>query len=295
MSKLSKNSYLKKLFGFLGMTFGVVLAAFALEEFLVPNSILDGGVTGISIIISKLSGINLGILVFIINIPFIYVGYKNLGKNFLIKALYSMGLFAVLLEAFATSPALTGDPILAVVYGGAILGIGVGLVIMCGGCVDGTESVAIVINKKTSLSVGQIVLGFNLVIFTTAGFIFGMDRAMYSLLTYFITFKLIDFVSTGLSQAKSCMIITGKSGEITEMIYNRLGRTCTIMEGSGLISGKKVILYVVLTRMEIPELKRIIAEVDDSAFVAVSDVSEIIGNHIKSTKEKKKIIKKVKK
>lgn len=284
-----KDLTIKFILDFLCMTLGAFLAAFALDEFLIPNSILDGGVTGISIIINKLTGLMLGALVFVINIPFVYVGYKNLGKQFLIKALYSMGLFALLLELLAGNPPLTSDPLLAVIYGGAVLGIGVGLVIRFGGCIDGTESVAIVISKNTSLSVGQIVLIFNLIIFTVASFIFGIDRALYSLLTYFITYKLIDLVSEGLSQAKSCMIITDKSDKLSEVIYNKLGRTCTLIKGAGLISGKKEILYVVLTRLEVPELKRIINDEDESAFISISDVSEIVGDHIKSTKAKNKI------
>ena len=287
-----KSKEIKLFINFLGMTLGSLLAAFALQEFLIPNSILDGGVAGISIIIHKLSKINLGLLVFLINIPFIYVGYKNLGKQFLLKALYSIALFSLLLEMFASSPALTGDPLLGLVYGGALLGIGVGLVIRSGGCVDGTESVAIVISKNTSFSVGQIVLLFNMIIFGTAGFIFGIDRALYSLLTYVITFKVIDFVSEGLTQAKEIMIITDHSDKISNLIYERLGRTCTIMKGSGLISGKKDIIYVVLTRLELPELRRIINDEDNSAFVTVSDISEIIGNHIKSTKAKNTLKKK---
>lgn len=289
------NKSLKLILNFLGMTIGCILAAFALEEFLIPNSILDGGVAGISIIIHKLSKINLGLLVFFINIPFIYIGYKNLGKTFLFKAAYSIVLFSILLEMFATSPALTGDPLLGMVYGGALLGIGVGMVIRSGGCVDGTESVAIVISKNTSFSVGQIVLLFNMIIFATAGFIFGIDRALYSLLTYVITFKVIDFVSEGLTQAKEIMIISDNSEKLSSIIYEKLGRTCTIIKGSGLISGKKDIIYVVLTRLELPELRRIINDEDKSAFVTVSDISEIIGNHIKSTEEKKKIKNKKKK
>ena len=284
-----KDKKLKMIFNFLGMTLGTLVSAFALEEFLIPNSILDGGVAGISIIIHKLSKINLGFLVFLINIPFIYIGYKNLGKQFLVKALYSIALFSLLLEMFATSPALTGDPLLGMVYGGALLGIGVGLVLRSGGCIDGTESVAIVISKNTSFSVGQIVLIMNMLIFGTAGFIFGIDRALYSLLTYVITFKVIDFVSEGLTQAKEVMIITDYSDKISKLIYNRLGRTCTIMKGTGLSSGKKDIIYVALTRLELPELRRIINDEDNSAFVTVSDISEIIGNHIKSTKEQDKV------
>ena len=194
-----------------------------------------------------------------------------------------MIVFSVFLEIFEPMGSMTSDYLLAVCFGGVILGIGVGLVIRFGGCLDGTETVAILLNKSFKLPVGQTVLIFNIVIFVVAGFIFGFDRAMYSLLTYFITSKVLDIVESGLEQTKAAMIITNDSEEISHQIYKRLGRTVTIMEGEGLVSGKKVVLYCVLTRFEIHELKEIIKEIDSSAFIAISDVSEIIGTHVKKT------------
>ena len=144
------------------------------------------------------------------------------------------------------------------------------------------------------LPVGQIVLGFNVVIYITAGFLFGFDRAMYSLLTYFITSKVLDIVENGINQAKAAMIITDHADDIVDQIYKKLGRTVTIMEGEGLVSGKKVVLYCVLTRFEIGALREIIEGLDASAFIAISDVSEIIGTHIKSNKHKKEDNKKQK-
>ena len=137
------------------------------------------------------------------------------------------------------------------------------------------------INRKFKLPVGQTVLIFNVIIYIVAALLFGFDRAMYSLLTYFVTSKIIDKVETGLEQAKAAMIITDEGKEIADQIYQKLGRT--VLEGEGLISGKKVVLYCVLNRLEIYELKRLIKEVDMSAFITVSDVSEIIGKHIKKT------------
>ncbi len=284
-----KNKKLKQFLSYLMLTVGAIVAALALELFLIPNTILDGGVTGISIIVSKLTNLPLSILVLIINIPFLYVGYKNLGKNFLFRSIYSMVIFAVFLHIFGTFDPFTEDKLLATLFGGVILGAGVGLVIHFGGCNDGTESVAIVISKKTSLSVGQIVLIFNMIIYTVAGFIFGFDRAMYSLFTYVITFKVIDFVSEGLEQAKAALIITSKGTDLSKEIYKRLGRTTTTIRGKGLISGEKEVLYCVITRIEVYELKRIIEEMDESAFVTVLDVSDIIGTHIKSTNVMKKL------
>lgn len=287
--KKTKNKYLQFIISFIMLTVGTVIASYALESFLIPNTILDGGVTGISIIVSKLTNIPLSILVLLINIPFVYVGFRNLGKGFLVRTIYTMGLFSLFLNLFHNVGPLTEQILLATVFGGVLLGVGVGLIIHFGGCVDGTESVAIVISKKTSLSVGQVVLCFNLIIYTVAGFIFGLDRALYSLLTYFITFKVIDFVSEGLEQAKAALIVTSNGTALAEEIYKRLGRTVTFIKGQGLISGDKEVLYCVLTRIEIFELKKIVEEMDDRAFITILEVSEVIGEHIKSTKKIKKV------
>lgn len=286
MEKFKTRKY-QTLINFLMLTLGSIIAAFALETILIPNTILDGGVTGISIIISKLTNISLSVLILILNIPFVYVGYKNMGKGFLMRAVYSMVLFSLALSYFAYFDTLIDTILLATVYGGALLGLGVGLVIHAGGCVDGTESVALVISKKTSLSVGQVVLIFNLIIYFVAGFIFGIDRALYSLLTYFITYKVIDLVSEGFEQAKAALIVTEKGTDMAEEIYKRLGRTVTKLKGKGLISGEKEVLYCVLTRIEVFELKRICEELDQSSFISILEVSEIIGDHIKSNKKKK--------
>lgn len=281
----------KTIFSFVMLTVGAIIAAYALESLLIPNTMLDGGVTGISIIISKLFKISVSILVLLLNIPFVYVGYKNLGRGFLIRAVYSMVLFSIFLSIFQYFIPITEQMLLATVFGGSLLGIGVGLVIHFGGCIDGTESVALVISKKTALSVGQVVLIFNLVIYGIAGFIFGLDRAMYSLLTYFITFRVIDFISEGFEQAKAALIITEKGTDMAKEIYKRLGRTVTTIRGKGLISGEKEVLYCVLTRLEIYELRHIADEMDESAFITILDVSDIIGQHIKSTQhmQRKKI------
>lgn len=284
-----KNSTLSDILSFFMITVGIILASWSLDCFLIPNLILDGGVTGVSIIISKLSNIPLGLLVFLINIPFVYIGYKNVGTKFLIKSSFSMILFAITLTLFEELPAVTDEILLATTFGGFFLGIGVGLVLRFGGCLDGTESVGVVISRKTSLSVGQVVFFFNLFIYTIAGFIFGFERSMYSLLTYFITFKVIDIVSEGLESGKAALIITESGTNIGNQIYEKLGRTVTYIQGNGMLTGEKEIMYCVVTRIEIPELKRIIANTNGSAFMTISDLSEIVGNHIKSNK--KKIIK----
>lgn len=279
------NSWVVVVLTYMFMTIGILLAAIALEVFLIPNKIIDGGITGVSIILSFLTNINLSIFIIILNVPFLLLGFRHLGKNFLIQSTVAMALFSVLLEIFKQVDVVTNDVLLATVFGGILLGIGVGFVIRYGACLDGVETVAILINKKTSFSVGQVILLVNLVIYMVAGILFGWDRALYSIMTYFITYKLIDMVSEGLEQAKAALIITNNSEEIARSIYKKLGRTVTFIEGEGLISGKKVVLYVVVTRIELRELKKIVEADDVSAFMTITDVSEIVGQHIKS-KEK---------
>lgn len=267
---------------YLGLIVGAIVAAFAIEQFLVPNNILDGGIVGISMIISNLLPIPLSILTVCLNIPFVIIGAKQLGKRFIPRTVVAMAVFSVFLEIFKHwHYSVTSDALLATVFGGMVLGLGVGLIIRMGGCLDGTESVAIIISRKTSMSVGQFVLMCNCVIYMVAGLLFGLDRALYSLLTYIITSKLVDYISTGLDQGKSVMIITDEGRAIADEIYKQLGRTVTIMKGEGLISGEKTVMYCVVTRMEISAIRKIIDDNDYSAFMTVSEVSEIVGKHIK--------------
>ena len=280
-----ENVFTEHILPFLLLTIGAAAAAFALEEFLVPFTILDGGIVGVSMILAQLTPLKLGLYIVVLNVPFLLLGLKRLGWRFLVRALYAMVLFSVLLEVFAPLPAITDQDLLVVVFGGVLLGLGVGLILRAGGCLDGTEIVAMILSRKTSFSTGQIILGFNIIIYGVAGFLFSIDRALFSLLTYFITSRIIDMVENGMEQGKALMIITDQGGHIADAIYEQLGRTCTLMEGSGMISGEKTVLYCVLTRIEVPTVKQIIRDMDGSAFVTVTDVSEIIGQHIKQGRE----------
>ncbi len=274
----------REIASFLYLTIGAIFAAFAIEEFLVPVLVLDGGVVGVSMIISQLTGIKLGILTFVLNIPFLIIGLKNIGKGFFVSAIYSMILFSIALSVFTDLRYVTEDALLGVVFGGVLLGLGVGFVLRGGGCLDGTETIALLLSKKSAFSVGQVVFIINIFIYATAGILFGWDRALYSLLTYFISFKIIDMVEEGLDQGKAAMIITQNGEELADEIYKKLGRTCTIMDGQGLISSdKKCILYCVITRIEVATLRKIVSESNESAFVTITDVSEIVGNHVKKT------------
>ena len=279
--KLLRSSTGKLILEFLICAAGAIIAAFAIEEFLAPNTILDGGVVGISMMVSSLTGFSLAVFTIVFNIPFILVGGRRLGWMFIVKTAFSMVVFALFLTLFEHLKEFTDDTLLAVCFGGVILGAGVGLVLRGGGCLDGTETVAILLNRKFNFPVGTVVLVFNVIIYAVAGILFGWDRAMYSLLTYFITSRVLNLVEGGLEQAKAAMIITEDAETVAEQIYSRLGRTVTIMEGEGLVSGRKTVLYCVITRLEISTLKSIVTSLDSSSFVAISDVTEIIGTHMK--------------
>ncbi len=278
---INKNRQL--IVSFLELTVGAVASAFAIEEFLVPNKIFDGGVTGISMIISHFLPVPLGVLIFLINLPFMVVAYKRLGIQYVIRIIYAIALFSIMTGIFEPIDNATDEMLLAITYGGVLLGIGVGLVLRGGGCLDGTEVVAVILNRNLSISTGQIILIFNVIIFAIAGIVFSADRGMYSLLMYFISSKIIDVVEIGFESTKSVMIITDDGRGLADKIYNELGRTVTFMRGEGLISSsEKDILYVVVTRAEIHELKELLKEFNGSTFTTISEVSEIVGSHIKT-------------
>ena len=269
------------LINYLLLAAGSVIAAFAVEEFLVPNTILDGGVIGIGMMVSHLTRLPLAMLTVLLNAPFVMLGGIKLGRSFTARAAFSMAVFSASVELFSGWANATDETLLAVCFGGVLLGLGVGIVIRSGGCLDGTEAVAILVSRKTDLAVGEMVLGMNIVIYGLAGVLFGIDRALYSLLTYFITSKVLDMVESEMNQVKAALIITDDATQICERIFARMGRTVTIMDGEGMLSGKKKVLYCVITKYEVRELREVIDSVDHSAFVSISDVSEIIGNHVK--------------
>lgn len=279
---------LESLYHFVMITFGVVIYSIALEMFLMPNQVLDGGLTGIALMVNYKTHIPLGILTFALNAPFVVMSWRMLGLRFAGSYLYAMILLSVFTSLLEDVAPVTNDELLSIVFGGILLGVGVGLVIKGGACMDGTELLAMLLNKNLPISVGQIILVFNLIIFSISGFIFGIDRAMFSLLTYIIASKLIDMVETGFNEAKQTIIICNDGAEIAKEIYAKLGRTMTILDARGLISGKKDMMYCVMTRLEIMELRRIVDRFDGSAFITVSDISEIIGEHIKRTSNVRK-------
>ena len=277
-----RHPYRSLLTKYLFLFIGSILTAIGLEIFLIPNNIIDGGVVGISIMLSYLSKYPLGLFIFSLNIPFLFLGYKHIGKTFVISTLFSISSLAIWVTVLHPIPGLTEDLMLAAVFGGITVGIGVGLIIRYGGSLDGTEIVAIILDRRTGFSVGEIVMFFNLFILSSAGLVFGWDRAMYSLIAYFIAFKMIDITIEGLEEAKAVMVISEKSEIIAEKVMARLGRGVTFLNGKGAYSGEeRMVLYLVVTRLEIAKLKVIIDEIDETAFVTISEVHEVMGGRIK--------------
>ncbi|KNY25771.1 YitT family protein [Pseudobacteroides cellulosolvens] len=273
-----KKRALKVLYRYFFLLSGSIMAAAGLEFFLIPNKIIDGGIVGISIILSYLSQIPLGLFTFFLNIPFLVFGYKQIGKSFVLQSIFSITCFSFFVSVFHPIPGLTDDILLATVFGGIILGIGVGFIIRYGGSLDGTEMIAIVLNKRMTFSVGQIVMFFNIFILSSAGLVFGWDRAMYSLIAYFIAYKAIDIINEGIDEAKAAMIISEKAEEIAENIMARLGRSVTYLDGMGAYAERQqTIIYSVITRLEVAKLKAIINDTDENAFVTIHDVSDVMG------------------
>ncbi len=261
---------------------GAVFMAMGIELFLVPNQLLDGGIVGISIILSHLTGLQIGLFIFLLNIPFFFVGYKQIGKTFALSTVLGITVLSICTYFLHPVARFTDDLLLATVFGGIVLGIGVGLVIRYGGSLDGTEILAILFSSKTAFSVGEIIMFFNLMIFTIAGFVFTWEQAMYSVLAYFIAYKTIDIVIQGLDESKSVYIISDFVDEVGEAIIDRLGRGVTYLHGEGAYTGdKKKIIFTVITRLEEAKLKTIVEDIDPLAFVAIGNIAEVRGGRFK--------------
>lgn len=277
--KLSMRRLLKRIFF---IFIGAIMMAVGIEVFLVPNLIMDGGIVGISIILSSLTGVKLGVFLFLLNIPFFFLGYKQIGKTFALSTVFGIAVLSVSSTFLHSVEAVTNDMTLATVFGGIALGAGVGMVIRYGGSLDGTEVLALLINKKLPFSVGEIVMFFNIFIFTWGGFVFGWDRAMYSVLAYFIAFKTIDVVIQGLDESKSAWIISDHYQEIGEAIIARLGRGVTYLNGEGAYTGDdKKVIFCIINRLEEAKLKSIVEDMDEGAFLAVADIAEVRGGRFK--------------
>ncbi len=261
---------------------GAILVGVALEIFLVNNSIIDGGITGISIMSSYLSGVPIGIFLFVLNLPFLILGYKTIGKTFALSTLLGVIVLSVSTTLLHPVDPFTDDVFLAAVFGGIFLGAGTGIVIRAGGSLDGTEIVAILLNRKLPFSVGETVMFINFFILGSAGFVYSWDRAMFSLIAYYIAFKVIDLTLEGFDESKACWIISDHNKEIGDAIVDRLGRGVTFLNGEGGYTGdQKKVIFCVITRLEEAKLKSIVTELDPVAFLAVGNIHDVRGGRFK--------------
>lgn len=266
---------------------GTLSAAFGLKGFLLSSRFIDGGVTGISMLVSDIFGVPLSILLLIINLPFIVIGYTQIGKKFAIKsALGIAGLsLSLLLIKF---PDVTPDKLLTAVFGGLFIGAGIGLAIRGGSVLDGTEIAALLVSRKSHLlRVGDVILILNIGIFLTAAFFLGLESAMYSILTYVAATKAIDFLLHGFEEYRAITIVSEKSEDIRRELIERLHRGVTVFKGSGgmgthgEIVEDRSILYCVVTRLEIGSIKNVVSEIDENAFVTTHSLTDVEGGLIK--------------
>ena len=277
----------KILINFILITFGAMIAALGLELFLVPNSIIDGGIVGISIMLAYGLKIPMGIILFLLNLPFMYIGYKQQGKMFAFYTAYGVAVLSIATVLLHHVTIATEDMLLAAVFGGLIVGIGIGLAIRAGGALDGAEIVAIVVSKNIPFSVGELIMFVNIFIMGSAGFVFGWRQAMYSLIAYFIAFKVIDVVVEGLEESKSMMVISEKPYQIGDAIRERLGREVTYLNGQGGYTQQdKKVVFCVMTRLEEAKMKELLNDIDENAFVSISPVTEVHGGSRSLAKSK---------
>lgn len=265
---------------------GVSAASLGLKGFLLPNGYLDGGVTGFSLLINKLSGLDLSLLILGINIPFIYLGIKQISVQFALKSFFSILLLAILIH-YVEFPVITEDKLLIAVFGGFFLGCGIGLSIRGGGVIDGTEVLAITISRRSTLSVGDFIAIFNLLLFSLSALLFSIEIAMYSMLTYLAASKTIDFIINGIEEYIGVSIISDHSVEIREEITKDLGFGITIYNaygGHGKTGSKfevRTVIYCVTTRLEVSKLITLVENIDENAFIIQQPVRDTRGGMIK--------------
>jgi uncharacterized membrane-anchored protein YitT (DUF2179 family) len=265
---------------------GILSAGFGLKGFLLPNKFIDGGATGISLLLAEITNIPLSIFIILVNIPFILFGFKAIGKQFVIKtALAIIGLS--LCVAFIPYPQITNDKLLVAVFGGFFLGAGIGLSVRGGAVIDGTEVLAIFLNRKITLTIGDIILIFNVIIFSVATYLLTVETALYSILTYLAASKTVDFIIEGIEEYTGVTIVSDFHKEIRKMITNELQRGVTIYNGEkGLLKQDEKlneikIIYTVITRLEIRKFNTEIEKIDPNAFVIMTSIRDTKGGMIK--------------
>ena len=276
---------------FLYLILGVLSAAFGLEGFLMPSGFIDGGVTGISLMVNGLTGVSLSLLIVVFNLPFLILAYFAVGKRFAINSILGIVLLATAV-AVLDIPPITDDKILIAAFGGLFLGLGVGLAIRGGAILDGTEILAIYISRNSTLTVGNVILLFNVVIFLTASYFLSTEVALYAILTFLAASKTIDFVIDGIEEYMGVTIISEKNEEIRQLVINKLGRGCTIYKAENGFSKNGItrpidVVYTVITRLEMSKLKNEIDKIDSEAFIIMTSVKDAKGGMIKRKPLKK--------
>lgn len=265
---------------------GIVSAGFGLKGFLLPNLFIDGGAMGISLLISETTSVSLSILIVVINFPFVILGFSQIGKQFAFKSILAIIGLALIVH-FIPYPLITSDKLLIAVFGGFFLGLGIGMAIRGGAVIDGTEVLAIYLSKKTGLTIGDMMLIFNIIIFSFGAYILSIEVALYAILTYIVAAKTVDFVIEGVEEYTGITIISDKSDKIRLMITEKLGRGVTIYAGKGGYGAKGCelkqidILYTVITRLEIARLRTEIDKIDSDSFIIMNSIKDTKGGMIK--------------
>lgn len=271
---------------------GIVSAIFGIRGFLVPNSLIDGGVTGLSLLVKELSGFHLSWLIIAFNIPFLWLGFHQINRNFTLRGIVAISVFSLALEFLHFEP-VTDDVLLSAVFGGFFLGLGIGFVIRGNSVIDGTEILAIFLDRRTPFSVGDIILAFNIVLFSVAALLLSVETALYSILTYFAASRTVNFIIEGIEEYVDITIISAQSEEIKEMIINKLKKGVTIYNGRGGYgvrsehNPKLDILNTVLTRLEISRLHMEVEKIDPEAFMVTRAVKDIRGGIIRKHAHKR--------
>jgi len=267
---------------------GSGLAVFAMKGFMIPNRFMDGGVTGISILLHEISHINISIFILVFNLPFVYLGYKKIGRTFAIQTVIAVTLLAIGLLLIDIQP-VTTDRLLIAIFGGVLIGIGVGLVIRCGGVLDGAEVIAVFTKRRTGFSNSEIIMLFNTCIFAGAAFHFGLETAMYSLITYFAATRATDYVVDGIEQYTSINIISSKHDLVKKLLVNELGKGITVYKGErGYLPGSFdiktdcEIIVTIVTRLEINKIQDAVLEIDPKAFIYIQSINEATGGILKA-------------
>ena len=278
-----KTNYLRKVTRALAVVIGAFITAYGLEAVLIPNNVSDGGVTGLSIVGSQLIGTPLGVLIAILNIPFVFLGYKQIGKSFAIFSVLGIASLAVGTSIMHHIPTIIqGDTLLVTVVGGIIIGFGMGLALRNGGALDGIDMLAVLLSRKLPFGTSDLILFLNMFVFIVVSFVFGLKGAFLSGIAYFIAAKVIHIVEEGLSGSKSFNIITNQPELMVETIRDRLGRGATYNLVQGGYSNEQFKeITCVINRLEDSKIKEIIQEIDPNAFIIVYDVAEVKGGNFR--------------